>query len=160
MFCMMWLMIIWKKSHEKAWALLCFVFAQAVHTSSISYSQFDKHLILPKISRRHPLCVAVMSLKTIHAFCSQWPLHPWAKYNNYNSLLPECSVRRSSSHSNGSPSPDRVFLTGYKCSQTSGAQLRAFLSNSEVHIEGIGRTVHIYCSSANKMSRPNKQQKH
>jgi hypothetical protein len=34
------------------------------------------------------------------------------------------------------------------------------LSNSEVHIEHIGKTVHIYFSSANEMSRPNEQQNH
>ena len=39
-------------------------------------------------------------------------------------------------------------------------QLRVSLSYSEVHFEDIGRTVHIYISLANKMSRPNKQQMH
>ena len=42
------LMVIWKKVAWKAWALLCF-FAQAVHTLSVSHSQFDKHLIMPQI---------------------------------------------------------------------------------------------------------------
>jgi hypothetical protein len=36
----------------------------------------------------------------------------------------------------------------------------ASLSNSEVYIEDIGRTVRSYFSSANKMSRSNKQLKH
>jgi hypothetical protein len=43
---------------------------------------------------------------------------------------------------------------------TSGTQLRKSLSNSEVRIEDIGRTVHIYFSAANNMSRSNEQQKH
>ena len=60
---------------------------------------------------------------------------------------------------NGSQSRDRVFLTGYK-SDTLGTQLRVSLSNSKVHIEDIGRTVHNYFSSANKINRPNEQQKH
>jgi hypothetical protein len=44
--------------------------------------------------------------------------------------------------------------------ETSGTQMRTpLLLNSEAHIEDI-RTVHIYFSSANKMSRPNEQEKH
>jgi hypothetical protein len=66
---------------RKAWALLSF-FVQAVHTPIVSHSQFDKHLIMPPIYWRHPLCVAVMPPKKIHAFCGQWPLCPWAEYNN------------------------------------------------------------------------------
>jgi hypothetical protein len=42
----------------------------------------------------------------------------------------------------------------------SGMQLRVSISNSVLHIEDIGRTVHIYFLSANRMSRPNEQQKH
>ena len=42
---------------------------------------------------------------------------------------------------------------------TSGTQLRASLFNSDVHIEDIGRTVHMYFLSANKMSRPNGEAK-
>jgi hypothetical protein len=59
-----------KKVTWKAWALF---FVQTVHTSSVSHSQFHKHLIMSRISRRHPLCVAVMHPKKIHAFCGQWP---------------------------------------------------------------------------------------
>ena len=52
-----------KKVAWKSWALLSIFFAQAVHTLSVSHSQFDKHLTMPQISRRHPLCVAVMHPK-------------------------------------------------------------------------------------------------
>ena len=41
-----------------------------------------------------------------------------------------------------------------------GMQLHVSLSNSEEHIEDIGRIVHIYFSSANKKRRHNKQQNH
>ena len=75
-----------------------------------------------------------MPPKNIQAFCS-----------------PECCIVSAAvseaSHSHASPSRD-------------GTQPRASLSNSEVQMEDIGRTVHIYFSSANKMSRPNEQQKH
>ena len=40
----------------------------------VSHSQFDKHLIMPKMSHRHPLCVVALPPKKKHAFCSQWPL--------------------------------------------------------------------------------------
>jgi hypothetical protein len=53
---------------------LCFAFfAQAVHTSSVTHSQFDKNLIMLRISQRHPLCVAIVHPKKIQAFCGQWP---------------------------------------------------------------------------------------
>ena len=133
----------------KAWELPCF-FAQALHTTSVTHSQFYKHLTMPKNSWWHsPFCVAKMHPKKIHAFCGQWPLcpTPW--------------VLRSQS-----PLTYMAFhqvigcLKGYKWRQTSGTQLHASLSNSEVHTEDIGRTVHIYFSSTKRMSRLNKHQKH
>ena len=92
---------------------------------------------MPRISQRYPLCVAVMHPKTIHAFCV---IH----------------ISLSAVHS----SRDRVCLTGYKWRQTHPKRNCVSLSISEVHIEDTGRTFHIYYSSANKMSRPNEQQKH
>jgi hypothetical protein len=73
------LMMIWKKVAWKAWALLLFFFAQAVHNTSVSHSQFDKHLIMPRISQQHPLCVAVMHPKknTCLLRPSPWVLCPW-----------------------------------------------------------------------------------
>ena len=46
------------------------LFAQDAHTST-SHSQIDKKWIMSLISRQHPLCVAVMPNKKIHAFCGQ-----------------------------------------------------------------------------------------
>jgi hypothetical protein len=88
-----------KKVAWKAWALLRF-FAQTIHNSSVSHSQFDNHLIMPWISQLHPLYVAVMHPKKIHAFCGQWPWCPCAAL---------CPSPRSTSHSHGSPSRDRVY---------------------------------------------------
>jgi hypothetical protein len=95
--CKMRVMMIWKRLHERH-----VFFAQTVQTSSVSHSQFDKHLIMPQISRLQHLCVDIMPPKTIHAFWGQWPLCHWAEYNNYN----------------GSQSRDHVFLTGCKWRQT------------------------------------------
>jgi hypothetical protein len=61
----------------------------------------------------------------------------WAEYNNYNSFLPSCCLRRSTSHSHGSRSRDRVFLTSYKWKQTHRGPHCTSLSNSEVHTEDI-----------------------
>ena len=124
---------------------------QAVHTTSVTHSQFDKHLIMPRISRRHPLSVAVMHSKKITAFCSQCPLcpSPWALCSPNHLSLTRLSITWPGlSH--------RLQVE----TDTSGTQLSASLYNFEVHIEDIGRTVPIYFSSANKMSRPNKQQMH
>ena len=151
-----------KKVAWKAWALLCY-FVQPVHTSSASHSHFDKHLIMPRISRLHPLCVAIMPPKKIYAFCGQWALCPCAEYNKYNSLLLIISFSQlRASHSHGS------HMALWSClshrlqvkTDTSGMQLCVSLSNSEAHIEDFGRTVHIYFSSNYKMSRPNEHQKH
>jgi hypothetical protein len=94
---------------------------------------------MPRIHGGIPF-VAVMHPKKIHAFCG-----------------PECCVVPFSKSVLRNLSRDQVFLTGYKWRQTyPGTQLRESLSNSEVHIEDIGWTVHIYFLSANKMSRPAK----
>jgi hypothetical protein len=86
--------------------------AQAAQTSSVSHSQFDKHLIMPRISRLHPLCVALISLKKNMYFAasSRYALSLNIIIINPFSLLPA----RSTSHSHGSQSHDWVFLTGYK----------------------------------------------
>ena len=130
--------------------------AKAVHTSSVSHSQFDKHLIMPQISRLHPLWVAVMPPppKKIHSFCGQWPLCPWADIITiipFSRLLSEVSLHHVIGSFSQATSED--INAWYATS-------RASLSNSEAHFEDIGRTVHIYFSSANKMSRPNEQLKH
>jgi hypothetical protein len=59
------LLIIWKKLHESCMNSALH-FAQAVHTSPVSHSQFDKHLIMP------PLSVAVMPPKKSMYFL--WPV--------------------------------------------------------------------------------------
>ena len=152
-------MILLKKVAWKAWALLSF-FVQAVHTASVSQSQFDKHLIMPWIFRWYSLCMAVMPPKKnpcllqASGLCALGlniimiipfsPLHAEAPLS-----LTLLSVMWSSlSH--------RLQVK----TDTSGTQLRSTLSYSEAHTEDIGRTVHIYFSSANKMSRHNEQQKH
>ena len=62
--------------------------------------------------------------------CLLWPLCPWPGVLRC-ALLPECCALQSTSHSHGSLSLDRVFLTGYKWRQTQ-RQLHAPLSNSEL----------------------------
>jgi hypothetical protein len=118
------LMMIWKNLLERH--ELCFVFlTQDVHTTIVSHSQFNKHLLMPRFSRWHPLC--------------------GRNTPNKNICLLQPGVLRNH-HVIGSFSQ--------------ATQMRASLSNSKVHVEDIGRTVHIYFLSGNKMSRPNEQQKH
>jgi hypothetical protein len=63
------------------------------------------------------------------------------------SKIPECAAQSKA------PLTHRLQVK----TDTSGMQLCASLSNSEMHIEDIGRTVHICFPSANKISRPNEQ---
>ena len=91
---------------------------------------------MPQIFHWHPLCVALMPLKKIHGFWGQWSLCPWAKYNIYNSLLPECCT---------SHSQDR-YINCARPYQFRGAYWRYWEKST------------FYFSSANKMTKPNEQQ--
>lgn len=127
-------MMIWKKSLERPLLCLC-----AVHTSSVSHSQFDKHLIMFRISRWHPPCRWKCTLQKINPFAT-----------------------RSAMQSEATLTLHHIHHVIRSLSQTTRqTQLRTSLSksrgacpypNPEVHIEDIGRTVHIYFLSANKIS--------
>ena len=94
------LMMIWKKLHERH--ELCLVFLRRLYTLQSLIHNLTSNLIMPRISQLS-LRVAIMPpKKIIHAFCGQWPLCPWAEYNNYNFLLP--AACRRTSHSHGFPS--------------------------------------------------------
>ena len=95
--CMMRQIMIWKRLLERY--ELCFIFLQAVHTSIVSQSQFSKPLIMPRMLPKKNPCLLRSGVQR----CS---------------LLPDCCANWSASHSHGSSSRDKVFLTGYKWRQT------------------------------------------
>jgi hypothetical protein len=122
-------------------------FVQAVHASSVSHSQFEKHLIMPWISRRHPLCVAIMQPKKNMPFAA---------------LLPECCLLRSTSHLTHTA---LLHVIGSFSKATSeDRRIRDATAQVLIQFRGAYWRYWKNCPPllfvSNKKMRPNKQQKH
>ena len=170
-------MMIWQKLLERH--ELCFVFfcAGCTHCTHISIS-FTIWQALDNVSNfvvASPLCGRNAPLKKSMPFEANIGLNIIMKFFGLQAACSEAPLTHMALSDisiliSKFPSRDRVLVTGiYLCSKV-GYKWRpthprhncraSFLSNSEVHIKDVRRTVDIYFSSANKMSSPNEPQKH